>query len=368
MKRGFVVPAAVALCLFLIAGCSAETPAGSAETTGAAQSAKTTGAAQTSEGASSDRALSAGASYESFVGDWSLKVSEDEELYRMTGLAVYYGATGIGIKEIKNNHVKGTVYSVSGAPGYRQANVDFEGDIADGKLKASYQDEGWLYSGDIELAFETDAITANITREKSDDTPLWGIPEGEFTFLRSIETETAALSDAENGRLASFLSAVTETMIQPFEEGGLTDGMIIDFVGLNLGMGSVDVSEFGDRVKSDVDIVFDESVMNTLSDRYFGIGVKQPKSTDIVGYGDGFYTVPALGGIMERPVVQILMEDKENEGVCYAIVDYMLETPEGAHLEYQHLIILQKKNDAFIIKSIKKVVSPIDFELFNAIS
>ncbi|MPM84252.1 hypothetical protein SDC9_131323 [bioreactor metagenome] len=343
---------ACALCLLLAVGCSANAPQSQTST-------DTSSLTQESKEAVPEQSSTTETNYESFLGDWSLKVSIDEELYLITELDTYYGSTGISIKEIKNNQVKGTIYSIPGAPSYRESNVDFEGDIVDGKLTASYKDEGWLYSGSINLTFGTNEITANITRDKSDETSLWGIPEGTFTFLRPIDTETVILSEDENNRLKTFLSAVTEEMIQPFEEGALTDEMIINFVGLNLGMGSIDGSEFGDDIKSGADIVFNESVMNSLAVRYFGTEIKESKSTDTVTYNNGYYSIPALGGVVAYPIVQMLMADKGNADRYYAIVNYMRETPEeGIYLEYQYFITMQKENENYIIKSIKKISDP----------
>ena len=107
----------------------------------------------------------------SYQGNRKLKVSEDEELYRMTALMEYCGSTGINIKEIHNGEVKGTIFSRQGVPSYRQAEVAFTGKIEGGKLKASYKDDAWMYSGSIELAFSNGQIEAVITRDKSNDTP-----------------------------------------------------------------------------------------------------------------------------------------------------------------------------------------------------
>jgi hypothetical protein len=370
--RRFSLLVVLALCLPLISGCQGKT----AGNTDAAQAGINTAAVTTTQPGNensvnkgdNDKSNALAADNKSYLGDWSLKVSADEELYLMTGLAKYFGATGIYINEINKNHMKGSIYSVSGAPSFRQANVDFEGDVAEGKMTASYKDDGWLYSGTVELRFKDNAIDANITRDKSDATPMWGIPEGSFTFLRPIETETVDMAQAERLQLNKFLSAATKDTIAPFEEGGLTDESMINFVGLNLGLGTIDISEFGDKIKSGADIVFDESVMNTLSMRYFGTPIKEHKATDHVKYEKGNYIIPALGGITEYPAVQMLMKDTTRDGIFYAIVDYMHETPqEGIRLNDQDLIKLKKEDGGYMIRAIKEIESPIDFKLWNSI-
>lgn len=304
--------------------------------------------------------------YGDYKGNWKLKVSEDEELYLMTSLEEYFGATAIDITEINNDSAKGSIYSVSGAPSYRVAVVDFEGKIEDGKLTASYEDEGWEYSGNIVLTFGNGKIKANIIREEVEKTPLWGIPEGEFTFLRPIETETIELSNDEKSNLERFLSPITKDVLKPFNKGELTDEIIINLVGVNIGAGFIDISEFGDKVKENgADVTFEESVMNNLANKYFGADIKEHKSYDITIYEKGFYKVPALGGITEYPFIQMVMKDTKNDGTYYAIVDYMSENPQdGKQLEYEYLIELHK-NDYYTIKSIKEIKYPIDFEMLN---
>ncbi len=304
--------------------------------------------------------------YEDYKGNWKLKVAEDEELYLITSLENYFGATGINITGINNGSAKGSIYSIQGAPSYRQAEVSFEGKIEDGKLTASYEDEGWEYTGNIELTFENGKIEANIIRDEVETTPLWGIPEGKFAFLRPIETETISLSDDEKSNLERFLSPITKDTIKPSNKGELTDDMIINFVGVNIGAGFIDISEFGDKVKeSGANVVFEESVMNDLANRYFGANIKEHKSYDIISYEKGIYTVPALGGVSEYPFIQMMMKDTKNDGTYYAIVDYMSENPQdGKQLEYEYLIELHK-NDFYTIKSIKEINYPIDFEMLN---
>jgi len=252
MKKVFTL---ALLLLYLLAGCGTNASPSGTVPSAAVTSAAVTSAAVTTSAVTSAAATSAAASsaatvpgtastidYAGYLGDWSLQTTEDAELYRMTGLMTYYGSTGISIDEVNGSHVKGTAYSVSGAPSYREAHVAFEGDIKDGVLTASYKDEGWSYSGSLELTFAQDALKADITRDKAGETSLWGIPAGEFTFLRPIETERVTLSDAESESLAAFLSAIPEEMIAPFAPGDLTDAMLIDFVGMNLGLGFMDTS------------------------------------------------------------------------------------------------------------------------------
>jgi len=300
------------------------------------------------------------ADFEKYKGIWKLKVAGDEEIYLMTSLEEYFGSTGIDIAEINNGEVKGSIYSVGGAPSYRQAEVAFAGKIEDGKLKASYKDEGWEYTGNIELNFGNGMIVADITRNKVETYPMWGIPEGKFKFIKPINTEKGNISDQEKKTLQKFLMPTAKDRIKQFGEGSLTDEMIINFVGYNLALGLLDTSEFGDKLKENADIVFDESVIDDVAKKYFGVEVKQHKTFDITKYKDGKYTLPALGGVSEYPRVQVLLKDTNNEGVYYAIVDYMMEYPEeGEKLEYQRLFKLQK-NNAYTIKAIKEIEDPIN--------
>lgn len=355
MKKSILLLTLLALCFSLLTGCNQNTDRGAS------------GNIEESQPATDDT-TGAVADDSSFTGDWSLSVAQDGDLYRMTALSTYYGATGIRIDEFKDNHVKGSIYSISGAPSYRQATVTFEGDVAGGKLTTSYADEDWIYSGVIELTFEPGAIQANITRDESSGTALWGIPEGTFTFVRPIETVAVTLSEEQKTKLASFFSPVTQDTIQPFAQGALTDQAMIEFIGLNLGLGNIDAAEFGAQVTSGANVVFGESVMNTLSERYFGTAVQKPQSTETVSYANGSYTVPALGGIAPYPVVQLLLADQQTQGKYYAIVDYMLETPEQPlHVEYQRLFTLQAADSGYTISAIADVASPINFEALNAL-
>ncbi|MDD3174494.1 MAG: copper amine oxidase N-terminal domain-containing protein [Herbinix sp.] len=304
--------------------------------------------------------------YESYKGDWNLKVAGDEEIYLFTCLEVYFGVTGINIAEINNNSVKGSIYSILGAPGYRQAEVAFEGKIENGKLLASYKDDAWLYSGNIELSFENEKLVANITRDKVDTTPMWGIPEGKFSYIRPIESKLIDISGEEKKQLEQFFAPIAKDRIMPFSKGTLTDETIVNFVGINLGAGYLPATEFGNKVREkDGKVIFDESVMNDLAKRYFGIGIKEHKSYGAVTYEKGVYSVPALGGVSEYPLVQLLMKDTKNEGTYYAIVDFIFDYPDqGKQLEYEYLIEMQK-SQSYTIKAIKEIKSPIG-ELNNA--
>lgn len=302
-----------------------------------------------------------------YKGTWKLKVAENEELYLMTSLEEIFGSTGINIAEINNGVAKGSIYSIQGAPSYRQAEVAFTGKIEGGKLKAAYKDEGWLYTGNLELTFDKDMIIADIKRDKVEPAPMWGIPAGNFTFKRPIDTEDVKMPAKDKEDLEKFLVPTSEDGIKPFAEGALKDETMINFVGLNLALGFIDASEFGDKVKNGADIVFDESVMNALTKKYFGVQVKQHKTFDNIVYKDGQYTVPALGGVSEYPQVQLLMKDTGNQDIYYAIVDYVFEYPDkGKQLEYQRLLKLHK-DDGYTIKSIKDIKPPIDFKLLAGI-
>jgi hypothetical protein len=303
--------------------------------------------------------------YDEYKGYWKLKVVENEKLYLLSALNIYYGETSIDILEINDTLVKGTIFSIGGAPSYRQAIVDFEGTIEDGKLITSYEDLGWEYSGTLEIALENKQLVVNIIRDESETSPMWGIPEGEFTFLRPIQTEVVAMSDEETTELEQFLSPIAGT-ITPFNQQELTDDMIINFVGINLSLETIDISTFGDKINEiDSEVVFDESVMNDLANKYFGVDIKEHKSYEITKYEDGYYSVASLGGVSEYPLVQILMKDIENTSTYYSIVDYIFKTCEGdTTLEYEYLIELEKK-DNYLIKSIEEINYPIDFESLN---
>lgn len=312
--------------------------------------------------------------YKDYEGNWNLKVNEDETLYLITTLEVYYGITGITIEKIEDNQVRGKIYSVTGAPSYRQAEVNFEGEIKEGELIAEYEDDGWLYNGKIELKFENDQVLANITRNPVENTPMWGIPEGEFQFVRAIETEIVNQLEGEKSHLESFIFPLSKDKINPFNEGELTDDKIINFIGYNIGLGNFDLKNFGERVKEiDGNIVFDESVMNELANIYFKEEIKEHQTFNDIEYETEIYTVPSMGGISEHPKVKMFLKDVNNEEIYYAIVDYIFEYPEeGEKLEYQYLIKLEqnlvvgkdeKSFRRYIIREIKEIKQPINFEV-----
>lgn len=297
-----------------------------------------------------------------YNGDWKLRVTgDDEELYLISSLEEYLGSAGIHIQEIDGDEVAGTIFSIQGAPSHRRAEVRFSGQIENGKLRTSYEDEAWGYTGDIELVFKDEMITAAITRDKVEPAPMWGVPEGEFTFIRPIETERVKLTGREKESLEEFLRPTIKDSIEPFAEGSLTDDSMIRFIGCSLAVGFIDHSEFGEKVTEGVEIQFDESVMNDLARKYFSVEVKEHKTVDIVSYGEGKYSVPALGGVSEYPRIQLFMKDNNNKDIYYAVVDYIFEGPEGGpEQEYQYLIKL-RKTDGYIIKSIKEIKDPINF-------
>lgn len=312
--------------------------------------------------------------YKDYEGDWKLKFNKAETLYLITTLEVYYGITGITIEKIEDNQVSGKIYSVTGAPSYRQAQVNFEGEIKEGKLIAEYEDDAWCYTGNIELKFENNQVLANITRNSVKNTPMWGIPEGKFEFVRPIETEIVTQLESEKSYLESFLFPLSKDKIKTFNEGELNDDKIINFIGYNIGLGNFDLEQFGERMKEkDGNMVFDKSVMDELANLYFKVEIKEHQTLNDIEYENGVYTVPSMGGVSEYPKVQMLLKDVKNEGIYYAIVDYMFEYLEGGEkLEYQFLIKLElnfeedeseKSFRSYTIREIIEIEQLIDFEV-----
>lgn len=305
---------------------------------------------------------------DSYKGDWSLVVTEDEKLYLFTCLKPYYGSTGINITDVNNNLVKGNIFSIQGAPSYRIATVDFEGQIENGTLSTSYKDEAWNYSGSLTINFANDKLVATITRDNTGTTSFWGIPEGVFPFVRPIDAKPVQITADEKDKLEKLLFPMAKDRIKPFEDGELTDEMIIKCIGVNIGAGFIDTSEFGDKVSTyGGNIIFDKSIMNDLAERYFGIGIKDNKSYDIAIYESGKYTVPALGGVSEYPIVQLMMKDNNNEGDFYAIVDYLFDSPtESNKFMYEYLVELKSAdNNDYVIKAIDEIKDPINFGILN---
>lgn len=306
--------------------------------------------------------------YSKYRGDWKVKVDRDEDLYRMTALIEYYGSTGIHIAEVNQNEVQGSIHSVKGAPSYRQAEVAFSGVIGEGILRTAYEDIAWEYTGTMELRFEEDQIVARITRDKSEPS-MWGIPEGEFIFVKALATEKIEVSEQEKTDLETFLRPTAKAILEPFEENALTDESMINFAGKGLALGMIDPNVFGGRVIQGADMVFEESVLDDIITMYFNSGVKAHRACVIGTYEKGKYSVPALGGVMEYPQLQRLLRDKENTDIYYAIVDYLFEAPEeGKKLDYQYLIKFKKGNDDshdYSIQAVKEVEEPIDFALID---
>lgn len=303
--------------------------------------------------------------YSKFQGVWKLKTAMDKELYSLTAMMEYLGSTGIQITEINGNEVQGNIYSIQGPPSYRQATVSFSGVIEDGKLTTTYEDTGWEYTGTMELEFREEGILAKITRDESEFPAMWGIPEGEFTYIRAIETEKVQITSTEKEALEEFLATTSKDLLQPFAEGAFTDENMINFVSHSLALGKIDLSKYGDKVIHDPDIVFEESVLDDLTKRYFNSTVKKHQAYALGTYEKGKYTVPALGGVMEYPELQLLLQEQENPEIYYGVVDYVFDHPlDGKSLEYQYLIKLHK-GDSYSIKSITEIEYPIDFSLFN---
>lgn len=358
--RKLTIILAVVLCLTLTAGCGAKTDkAGSASATPETSSASGSARITSSE-------TSQFTDYVSYVGDWELVSGENEDLYRIDELLPYHSTTDLNIDEISNGHVKGYIFAGSAsvhASIYHMTEVHFEGDIADGKMTAGYDDEDWGTTGSIELVFEEDEISATITRDEQESGFLFGIPKGSFTFLRRINTEPIQLAGDETAQLDKLLYTVTEDLIEPFPEGGLTDGQVIGMLGMNIARGSIELTEFGDKAQTDNEtITFDETIMEELSERYFGISIQKHQSVDSVTYADGVYTVPNVGGVSEFPVVVVLLRDTGNDGIYYALADYTWDIDEsGYKREYQHLIKPQENGDGYIIKAIEDVKIPLQY-------
>lgn len=361
--RRFTLLLIVAFCTAFLAACSTNDTNDTSvpqEQTNVSENEDTAGAStdtntkpdqeQTGSNESADEETTA--DYQSYQGNWKLKVGQGEQLYLLTALEDYFGSTGINFDEIDDTFAKGSIYSIQGAPSYRQAIVDFDGKIEDGKLTASYTDEAWEYSGNIEITFEKDQIMADITRDAQEATSLWGIPEGTFTFLRPIETDIMPVSEEETASLESFFLPFTKERIQPFDEGGLTDEMIINFIGINVAASGYDVD-----VAQGGTISFDRSSMDQLAEYYFGVPVTKHQSYDIITYQDGTYTIPALDGVSDYPSLQFLMKDTQNDGIYYAVVDYMFQAPGSDEPEFQYEYLFKLKDNGqggYIVKSMQE--------------
>lgn len=297
--------------------------------------------------------------YSSYMGDYKLKMKTDTDLYEITSLDVLYGYTGISIELRDNNYVTGTVTSTQSAPSYRTAIAEFKGEIIDGTLVAKYEDKGWEYTGQLELVFEKDMIKANIKRDETEIAPLWGIPTGEFDFVRPIETEIVKLNEEEQNKLTEYLSLFTKDAIEPFDEGELTDAMIIKFIGVHIALGDILAGEYNDGK-----ITFSEKVANEKAIEYVGKEIEEPQSVaDLVEYSNGSYSVPDIGGVFEWPVVKLALKDTEDENITYFIVNYEFAGPddEYAEVEYQYLIKFDNIN--YVAKSVKKIEDIIDFKI-----
>ncbi|NCC67809.1 MAG: hypothetical protein EOM14_06385 [Clostridia bacterium] len=339
---------AVVLCLSLIAGCGDKTEISGAASDSSAALVQT----QTPE-------VSETIDFENYVGCWISVKAEDEELYRIDEFLPYHGTTDLSIDEIKDGHVKGSIFAASeavNASDYHMTEVSFEGDITDGKLSASYEDDGWNTSGSIELTFGEDMIDATITRDEQDSAYLWGIPEGSFTFLRQINTEVVFLPYDEHVQLEELLSLVPDDITAPFTENELTDETIIKILVLNIGLGRIDLSEFGDTVQTGAEITMDESVMDELADKYFGTVIQTHQSIENAEYYNEVYTIQELGGVTEFPEIAVMMQDTDRENTYYALVDYVNDYGDNGYMyEYQYLIKLQKNSDEYTIKSIEEI-------------
>lgn len=313
-------------------------------------------------------ALTDGKKDRRYSGSWILDV---DTLYAMTAMEVYYGTTRIDLDVLSDGTVNGVFYAVSSAPSYRQAEVLFTGTFENGILEADYEDEGWLYGGHLTIKTPEDGSDASlqvtITRTSGDMNSNWGIPEGEFSFRRAIETAFVDLSETDLMALTDLFSMMTQDRMPPFTvengEDTLTEAAKINFIGLNIADGKVNVSLFGDLVDEGAEITFDASVMQSLLEEYIGTTVTEPQSTTFVTYDSGRYTVPAIGGVTESPEIQFIMQDTGYQGRYYAVVNYKL--PGSDEVMYQNLMTIEFYN-GYHVRGIERIDDPVDTEMLNA--
>ena len=123
--------------------------------------------------------------YSAYVGDW---IYSDTATTRFE--VCTQGGSAIRILEIDGDHIEGNIFTVSDAPGNREAYVEFEGTIEDHMFEYTFDDDGWSNHGHFTIFLGKDNIYMAIDTEISDDNNTgWNLGYGDYTYVRAEKIE-----------------------------------------------------------------------------------------------------------------------------------------------------------------------------------
>lgn len=134
------------------------------------QSAASSGAPASASSGTSASAAPQSASLAAYDGQWQ---ADDNDSYYGSWLEL----------KIDGDRLSGNLSRDTRDSGML-ADADFTGSVADGKGRATFDDDSRGHAGTIELAFATDAIDATVSYNKGADAPGFGVRTGSIHFVR----------------------------------------------------------------------------------------------------------------------------------------------------------------------------------------
>ena len=113
--------------------------------------------------------------YQSYLGTWlSSRNAESEEAVHKKGGEI------LQILEIKDNYIKGSVYSLQSPPASRISTLEFEGALVNDVVRFNYIDSWGGIEGEGVLTIKDDAIEVVLNLLPSEKKYLWRVKGGLF--------------------------------------------------------------------------------------------------------------------------------------------------------------------------------------------
>ncbi|MGR6544847.1 hypothetical protein [Paenibacillus tundrae] len=117
----------------------------------------------------------------------STQSSNDQQPNDLNGDYYYTDEDGNPLNElsfsINSKHITGTI--IINTIDDKTAVIDFSGTLKNGKVKSTFEDDGWGESGTMQLKIDGNTAIATITANENENSTGWGINTGSYEFQKS---------------------------------------------------------------------------------------------------------------------------------------------------------------------------------------
>lgn len=168
MKKHIFMAAVFVSCLLLLVACGKQADRDNLSDGGTEPSQAAASSAAPSESGKSNM------DYAKYSGAWvnsAIKGTDPQK-----------GGTYMDLQVDASGQVSGNISTASNNMGHI-AQIDFNGQIVNGKMEFDFKNDGWDHAGTVTLDFQGEEIDADITIN-SNQSSLWSVQAGKITFVQ----------------------------------------------------------------------------------------------------------------------------------------------------------------------------------------